>query len=192
MESEIGRDSESSENNIEMELSGEEVKLEENNTEVQDEEVIQKLTLEVAELKDRLLRVAAESENARRRLEKEKADSVQYASEKLLMDLMPVLDAMVSASAHTEGKDAKSLKEGLFLVEKMLIEKLERHGLAVIEALGKPFDPNLHQAIQKIESNDVEAEQVTCEYAKGYTLHGRLLRPSTVQVAVPNEPKSTD
>ncbi len=111
-----------------------------------------RLSAENAELKDKFLRVAAEAENVRRRLEKEKAEGIQFASERLLKDLIPVLDAFGSATGSQPDQDLTALKDGMILVQKMLLEKLEKHGLTVIDSVGKSFDPNFHQAIQRLES----------------------------------------
>jgi molecular chaperone GrpE len=148
------------------------------------EEKIRHLEDEVQEAKDRYLRTLAEMDNMRRRHERERQDLLKYATEKLLQDLLPVLDSFEKASS-VPGTDADSaIVEGIRMVHKQLMHVLEVNGLKPVEAAGKPFDPNLHQAIQRIEG-DVENETVKDEYQRGYLLNGRLVRPSMVSVLVP-------
>lgn len=142
------------------------------------------------EYKDRYLRTAAELENLNRRFAKEKANLVKFGTEDLMKALLPVLDSFEKAlemSGGIEGsKDDNPFAGGVLLVRDQLLGELRRHGLEAIAAKGQPFDPNVHQAIQRVEGN-VSSEIVREEYAKGYTLNGRLLRPSMVSVEVPSE-----
>jgi molecular chaperone GrpE len=142
---------------------------------------------EMLETKDRHLRAAAEMENFRRRMEREKADLLRYASENVMRDLMPVLDSFDKAigSAPQSDQNAANVIQGMQMVQKQLLDALAKHGLEPIKAPGEPFDPNFHQAIQKIESADVSLETVQQEFAKGYLINGRLLRAAMVSVAVP-------
>ena len=129
-------------------------------------------------------------ENIKRRTEKEKQDIHQFGTEKVMLDLLPALDSMekalVAEGDTKEGAsdDDASIMAGLQLVYKQMCTALERHGLKAVESVGQSFDPNLHQAIQRIEE-DVKEETVKEEFVRGYTLNGRLLRAAMVSVSVP-------
>lgn len=135
---------------------------------------------------DRLVRVTAEFENFRKRAAREKEEAVRYANHKLLERLLPVLDSfdMAISAAGAHGPDAsQSLKEGIELVLQQLKSVLTDAGLEEIEAHGKPFDPNLHEAVSQLETDDVEEGHVAQQVRKGYLLRDRLVRPSSVIVA---------
>jgi len=140
---------------------------------------------------DRYVRLAAELENFRRRSAKEKTDLQKFGIESFCKALLPVLDSFDRATAEFNSQQEKdesaSLAEGIMMVKKQLMETLEKQGLATIDAVGSPFDPNLHQAIRKVEDADVKEELVKEEYSKGYLLNDRLIRPAMVSVAVPQE-----
>lgn len=150
-----------------------------------------KLKVEAENNFNQYLRAVAEAENARKRHQKEQANLTRYSLESFFKELLPVLDSFENAlhAKYDDQDSAKalaSLKEGILLVKKQLLDVLEKNGLTSISAIGEKFNPNLHQAIRKIESNEVSDEQVEEEYAKGYTLYERLLRPSMVSVKVPS------
>lgn len=149
---------------------------------------IRKLEAQLAEYKDRYVRSVAESENQRKRFEREKSDLVKYGNEKILSDLLPVLDSFEKAIEADTSGNAASYAEGVRMVHKQLSDVLSKHGLSAVKAAGEIFDPNMHQAIQKVEE-DVEVEMVKEEYQKGYTLNDRLVRPAIVSVSVPAETK---
>jgi molecular chaperone GrpE len=147
---------------------------------------------ELSQMKDRYMRSVAEMENLRKRMDKEKNDLLRYGQEKLIQDLLPVLDSFDKALAATEGSAAapsstENVAEGIKLVFKQLSAALERHGLKVVEALDKPFDPNLHQALMRQEKHDIREDTVVQEYTRGYLLHDRLIRPAMVVVATPKD-----
>jgi molecular chaperone GrpE len=150
---------------------------------------VEKLSLELAEMKDRFLRNVAEMDNMRKRLEREKADFIKYSTESILKDMIPVLDsfdkALPASSANSQSAETTSFREGMSMVHKQFLAALAKHGLEPVEAVGKTFDPNFHQAIQRIESADVTEETVATEFMKGYALHGRLVRAAMVSVKVP-------
>lgn len=138
--------------------------------------------------KDKFLRALAEAENLRRRTEKEKSDLLQYGLEKMISDLLPVLDSIETARGDMKNEDhlsIDSLKAGFDLVGKQLVDALNKHGLSAVNSDGAPFDPNLHQAIQRIESDTAEGETVKQSFVRGYLLNGRLIRPAMVSVEVP-------
>lgn len=153
------------------------------------QEEIAKLNEELNEYKDKYLRTVAEMDNLRKRLARERNDLLRFGSENLMRDLLPVFDSFDKACEDKgeEAKDSKQFFEGFSLVRKQLLDVLEKHGLKALEAVGQVFDPNIHQAIQRVESDDIEADQVHQEFAKGYMLHERLLRPAIVSVAVPSQ-----
>jgi len=149
------------------------------------------LKAELAEFKDRYMRLLAEVENMRRRMEREKADLMKFAFEGFFKDLLPALDSLekalpsdgTSQSLKVEARDAYF--EGMLMVKRQLLDILKRHGLEKVESKGAEFDPNLHQAIQRVESKEATKDMVQEEFALGYTLHGRLLRPAMVSVLTP-------
>ncbi len=140
---------------------------------------------ELNESKDRYMRTLADMENMRRRHERERSELLKYGTEKLLQDVLPVLDSFEKAVSSVGPNDQGPIVDGVKMVHKQFLQILENHGLKQIEAVGQPFDPNVHQAIQRIESEEINAEIVKDEYQKGYTLNGRLVRPSMVSVCVP-------
>jgi molecular chaperone GrpE len=145
---------------------------------------------------DKYLRSLADLENSKRRAEKDKSEMLKYALENVLKDLLPVLDSFDKAMAfvhHANNNDDadgapdwRAFYQGVELVKKQLLETVSQHGLVPIVAQGAKFDPHLHQAIKKVDSGDVDEETVLEEYSRGYTLHGRLLRPAMVSVALPS------
>lgn len=143
---------------------------------------------ELRETKERLLRLAADFENFRKRQERERQDHTRFANERLLRDLLPVVDNLERAweSARRSG-DAPAITAGLELILQEFQRALQRAGAEAIEALGKPFDPALHEALQQVESETVEPGSVATEILRGYTLNGRVLRPALVAVATAPE-----
>ena len=137
-------------------------------------------------LYDRLLRKQAEFENYKKRMEREKSDYVQFASAELMKELLGALDSFDLAirTAAADGKGGENTLRGFELIYKQLQDTLTRFGLKPIEAKGKKFDPNFHQAVSTQAATDVEENTVIDEMRKGYTLNGRLLRPAMVSVSV--------
>ncbi len=137
---------------------------------------------EIADLKGEVLRVKADAENYKKRLRKEKEEFSQYANEKILKELIQIKDNLERALA-AESPTAESMKEGVEMILKQFAALLEKEKVEAIEAAGKPFDPNLHEALCRVETDEHEENTVTEEYSKGYTLNGRILRPAKVVVA---------
>jgi molecular chaperone GrpE len=136
-----------------------------------------------AENYDKYLRVVADMENYKKRSAKERADSIKYANENLIRDILPFVDSMDRALEHASNSDDfEAFKEGLKLVQDQLFCCLEKHGVVKIDAKGKDFDPNFHDAMLQVEGKEHEDNKVASEFEKGYLLHGRLLRPSKVSV----------
>jgi molecular chaperone GrpE len=146
---------------------------------------------EISQLKDRFLRLGAEMENTRKRLERERSESIQFANESIIRDLLPIVDNLERALEHARKDDTnQALAEGVSNTLKVFLDTLGRFGCSAFEAVGKTFDPNYHEAVMQEVSNDYRENTVLTELQKGYTLHNRLLRPSMVVVAkAGSEPK---
>lgn len=135
------------------------------------------------DLNQRVLRLAAEFDNFRKRTDREKSEMAEYGAEGAVKAMLSILDdferAMKVETAESE------YTRGVNLIYQRMVEALAKQGLEAIDAEGKPFDPNLHNAIDRIESDNVEVDTVAAVYQRGYTFKGRLLRAAMVRVAVP-------
>lgn len=141
-----------------------------------------------ADAEDRALRAAAEAENTRRRADRSVENAHKFALEKFVGDLLPAVDSFERAAdaasgASAEGKAVQAIAEGVELSLKLLIEALERQGIAQVDPIGAPFDPALHEAMTMVERPDAEPNSVVEVFQKGYTVNGRLARPARVIVA---------
>jgi molecular chaperone GrpE len=151
-------------------------------------DALAKAQAEIAELKDRLLRNAAEGENLRKRLEREKEDAAKYAAGKFAKDILSVADNLRRA-LDTAPKDAgeadpvHGLIAGVEATERELLSVFERHGIQRIDPKGQRFDPNLHQAMFEVEDPSQASGTVIQVVAAGYMQHGRLLRAAMVGVS---------
>jgi molecular chaperone GrpE len=152
---------------------------------------LEKSKLDCDEAQERFLRASADLENLRKRSERERADLLKYGQEKLLKDLLPVLDSFENAILEAHQPDSPAIiafLEGAQLVKKQMMDVLTKHGFEeILAANGESFDPHLHQAIQRIETESVSKEVIDQVFAKGYLLNGRLIRPAMVSVFVPQE-----
>jgi len=135
------------------------------------------------ELRDMLLRRQAEFDNFRKRTERDRLEQSQYASMEVVGDLVPVLDDFERALTANSG--SPEYAKGVQMIYQRMAESLKKTGLEPIETTGKPFDPHLHQAIERVETNDAPDHTVLGEFQRGYLFKGKLLRPSMVRVAVP-------
>ena len=138
------------------------------------------------ELYQRYLRLAADFENYKKRLAKEKADIITYGNEELIKALLNVLDNLERALSHSEGPEAdtKAVLEGVRLVHKQFLSLLDKFGVEPVPAeRGLEFDPRVHQAIERVDSADVESGRIISEMLRGYMLKDRLLRPALVSVS---------
>lgn len=143
------------------------------------------LEREKLETHERMLRLAAEFENWKKRARREQDDAQWKAKEQVLKDILEVVDNMERAlSSLTDTSDPKAVKDGVSLVLRLFHQKLERHDVRPIEAKGKAFDPRVHEAVARVPSTDVAAGAVVEELVKGYNMGDKLLRPASVVVAV--------
>lgn len=142
-----------------------------------------------AESHDRWLRTQAELENVRKRTQRELAEGLRYANEQLVRDLLPAVDNLERALAAVpdEAPGVAAIREGVSLTHTQILGVLRKYGVAQVEALGRPFDPTVHEAVQRVASGEPEGT-IVAEYQRGYTLNGRLVRPAMVAVAAPAEP----
>ncbi len=140
------------------------------------------LLVEKADLNNLLLRSRAEFDNARRRAERERSEYLQFAAVELVKDILPILDDFERALKveHAGSEYAK----GVELIYQRMSETLKRLGLEPIETEGMMFDPNLHQAVERVETSDAEDQSIVGEFQRGYNFKGKLLRPAMVRVAV--------
>ena len=171
---------------IEAEVEEIEADFEETDEDVEDSARVEALEAEVAELKDRLVRALAETENVRRRLEREKSDHGNYAITGFARDLLSVADNLQRALAAAEQDEVvnKGLLTGVEMTQRELMKAFEKHGIARVESVGQPLDPNLHQAMMEVEADEEhEAGTIVQELQPGYVIKDRLLRPAMVSVA---------
>jgi molecular chaperone GrpE len=140
---------------------------------------------QLAAAKDQSLRVAAEAQNITRRAEQEVDKARKFALEKFAGDLLPVIDSLELALAHSsvEDEQVKKIREGVELTLKMFQDTLKRYNLEAVDPHGQPFNPEHHQAMAMQENAEVEPNSVLNVFQKGYLLNGRLLRPAMVVVS---------
>jgi len=178
---------------VEEEISTEEIASNENaeeegiEEEVEVVDEVETLKLKVAELEDQYLRVNAEFENMRKRLEKEKMSAVAYSNELFARDMLSIIDALDSASALKESEDIKSeelfekVKEGIDLTVDQFKKSFEKHGIELVDISGE-FDPNFHEAVMQVESEEKNSGEILQVFQKGYKIKDRLLRPAMVSI----------
>ena len=150
------------------------------------------LQTELVELRNRSVRTLADFDNYRKRVARERREERRYAGADLALDILAVVDNLERALG-SEGS-AEDLKQGVGMVHKQLESILGRHGIRRVAALGELFDPAVHEAVMRVEEEDLDEPRVREEMQSGYTFHERLLRPSMVKVAVPpvTEPEAEE
>lgn len=149
------------------------------------DQLLQKVQ-ELESTRDRLLRSAADYDNARKRLIKERDEFIKFGQERLLKDLLPILDNFERALAHAEEPSPnaqKGMAAGVQLIRKQLLGILEAHGLKHFSSEGEPFDPHRHEAVDHVEEEGPEGVVVK-EILSGYLLHDRVLRPAKVKIRI--------
>jgi molecular chaperone GrpE len=133
---------------------------------------------------DRYLRALAELENYKKRVARDRSEWMRYAGEDLLTEVLPVVDNLERTLTHVkENSDINKLAEGLNLIYRQFQQALERSGVSRIDEVHKPFDPAIHQALQRVEDKSVPDDTVVDILQKGYTLNGKVIRPAMVKVA---------
>ena len=142
---------------------------------------VEKLTGDLQEKKDRLLRLQADFDNFRRRSAKEREEISAVVTQNFCKDMLPLLDNFERAMA-AETKDVEAFQKGVEMIFTQFQEILKKNGLEHIEAVGQKFDPNFHQAVMRVEDPEKEDDTVAQELQKGYMVKGRVIRPSMVQV----------
>ncbi|HET9957297.1 MAG TPA: nucleotide exchange factor GrpE [Polyangiaceae bacterium] len=141
---------------------------------------------ETSKMREQLLRTAADFDNFRKRTSRETQDATRRAREDFLRDLLPIFDNLERAVAHAEtATDVKSLSDGVTMVMRMFADTLNKLGVERLTAVGLPFDPAVHEAVQQIETKDVAPGVVAAEIQAGYRMGERLVRPAMVVVAKP-------
>jgi molecular chaperone GrpE len=139
---------------------------------------------EQAKLKDQLLRTLADFDNFRKRSRREASDSEKRGRDDLLKEFLPVFDNLDRASAHAEtATDVKALADGISLVMRQFTDTLAKLGIERVPAVGKPFDPAVHEAVQHMETSDFEPGVIAAEVQAGYRTSEKLIRPALVVVA---------
>ncbi|NOZ01001.1 MAG: nucleotide exchange factor GrpE [Deltaproteobacteria bacterium] len=149
------------------------------------------LEARLQETNERLLRVAADFENYRKRIEREKGDYLKYANERLMRDLLNIVDNLQRAldSAKTSG-DSEAITHGIGLVYQDILKVLDKFGVKLMEAKDKPFDPMFHEALQTAETDEVAPGTILEEVQRGYMMHEKVLRPALVVVSASPEETS--
>jgi molecular chaperone GrpE len=143
---------------------------------------VDKLKNECKDINDKYVRLQAEFQNFKRRTEKERSNLYKFANEKLFVDLLPLMDNMERALAHTED-GAEGIVEGLQMIKKSLDDLFTKNGVEAIDSMNQPFDPELHHAVMSDDSDDHDSEHVIEEFQKGYKLNDKVIRHSMVKVS---------
>ncbi|MBS4761745.1 nucleotide exchange factor GrpE [Carnobacteriaceae bacterium zg-ZUI252] len=146
---------------------------------------IEKLQGENDALADKVLRAQAELQNVQKRQQKERSDLIRYRSQSLATALLPVIDSLEQAlKVEVSDEQSVQLKKGLEMAYQNFLSNLESEGVTKIKALGEPFDPNVHQAIQQVSAQDGQASDTVVQvFQEGYMLHERVIRPAMVVIA---------
>lgn len=148
-------------------------------------DLLEKKNEEIEEINNKYLRISADFQNYKRRVEKEKSDIYSFANEKLILELLPAVDNLERAvgAIAEEGNNDAALTKGIKMILQQLLDTMKNNGLEEIKALGQDFDPNLHHAVMQEASDAEEGNKVLEVYQKGYTLNGKVIRPSMVKVS---------
>lgn len=146
---------------------------------------VAKLASDLNELRQTLMRRQADFENYRKRIEKERTEDSRRATARVVEGLIPIIDGFEHAlAAHREAAEYETYRKGFELIYKQMLDNIARLGVERVDPLGKPFDPHLHQAMDRLETVDHEDGQILQVFQPGYVFHGRVLRPAMVRVAV--------
>jgi len=151
-----------------------------------------KLTADLEELRQTLLRRQADFDNYRKRIEKERFEDAKRATARLVEGLIPVIDGFEHALAAHREAEYENYRKGFELIYKQFVDHLTKLGVERLDPVGKPFDPHLHQAVDRAETKDHEDGTILQVFQPGYVFHGRVLRPAMVRVAVHPNPASKE
>ncbi len=151
-----------------------------------------KLAADLDELRQTLLRRQADFDNYRKRIEKERFEDSKRATARVVEGLIPVIDGFEHALAAHREAEYESYRKGFELIYKQLLDHLAKLGVERLDPFGKPFDPHLHQAVDRAETKDHEDGTILQVFQPGYVFHGRVLRPAMVRVAVHPNPASKE
>ncbi len=151
-----------------------------------------KLTADLEELRQTLLRRQADFDNYRKRIEKERFEDAKRATARVVEGLIPVIDGFEQALAAHREAEYESYRKGFELIYKQLLDHLAKLGVERLDPVGKPFDPHLHQAVDRAETKDHDDGTILQVFQPGYVFHGRVLRPAMVRVAVHPKPASKE
>jgi Molecular chaperone GrpE (heat shock protein) len=174
---------EESKDKVEAEVTSETAEAEAN-TETTPEVSVESLKSEIDQLNDKYLRLNAEYQNYRKRVEKEKNDIFKYGSEKLFVEMLPIMDNFERALSASEQENIESkVLDGIKMIKKSLDELFDRNGVKKIDAMGMPFDPIKHHAVMTVESEDENNDHVIEVFQDGYALNDKVIRPSMVKVS---------
>lgn len=140
---------------------------------------------ELEDYKNRYTRLSADFQNYKKRIEKEKSEIFKFGSEKIVVDILPIIDNFERAidASKSNNNESDGLLDGIEMIFKQFVDALKKHGVEEIESLEKEFDPNLHHAVMQEECDGVEENMVTAVFQKGYTLNSKVIRPSMVKVS---------
>ena len=145
----------------------------------------------IKQLEDQNLRLRADFENTKKRLERDKLEAIKFANERLLGEILPIVDHLDRAmDSLAEGHDPVKVKEGLKIAQGELHEVLELHGVQAVQSLGQEFDPQFHEAVGVVEGSKAKDGTILEEVQRGYLLNGRLIRPSRVRIAQKTEDRN--
>jgi molecular chaperone GrpE len=151
-----------------------------------------KLTTDLEELRQTLLRRQADFDNYRKRVEKERFEDSKRTTARLIEGLIPVIDGFEHALAAHREAEYENYRKGFELIYKQFLDHLTKLGVERLDPVGKPFDPHLHQAVDRAETKDHEDGTILQVFQPGYVFHGRVLRPAMVRVAVHPNPASKE
>ena len=158
------------------------------------EEALEQTRTQYSELRSKWMRAAADLDNYKKRARREREEAIKFGNEKLIKDMLPVIDDLdrtleVLASGEAEEQN-QGVIEGIRMVQKKFLSQLEKHEVTSFESVGQPFDPAQHEAVHQLHSDDVAAGGVVNEMRRGFYISGRLLRPSLVTVSLGAEAPS--
>jgi molecular chaperone GrpE len=146
---------------------------------------VEGLRVQLTEARDRQLRLLADFDNFRKRVERDRSETSRNAMAELVRELLPVVDNLELAVGSSG--DVEDLRRGVEMIARQFLEALRALGVEPVPAVGAPFDPKVHEAVQRTETSEVSQPTVVEEFRRGYLLQGRLIRPALVRVAVPPE-----